>query len=352
MEKYDCDILVVGAGPAGSCAAIEASRAGVNVIIAERRSKIGIPVRCAEYIPAQLVGEVNLGTKYVVQKLEGIRTYLPDESIHEIKAPGYTINRDIFDQTLADHAETAGAKILMQAMVIGKENEEVLIRTKEKTFLKIRPKIIIGADGPYSRVGKWIESVNCNLIPAICTRGLLKNPIKKAEFYFHKDIACGYGWLFSKGLYANIGLAKKTQIKNEISLSESLRQFLKRLICEGKIISSKAELFGGWVPVEQIRNIVKENILLAGDAAGHAHPVTGAGIAFAVIGGKMAGKWAALAVKENILSLLSEYEKEWREFFGVTFNKAYQRRALMEANWNGLDSIIKRCWVSFREYYG
>jgi geranylgeranyl reductase family protein len=351
MKEYKCDILIVGAGPAGSSAAAEAVKSGANVLVVERRKKIGVPIRCAEYIPAQLKGEVNLGSKYIVQRIKGIRTHLPDGSKHEIKAPGYTINRDVFDQSLATHAEIKGAKILKQVMVIGKERKEVLIRLKEETIIRVKTKVIIGADGPNSTVGKWIGSINKNLIPAIQTRILLTEPIEFSEFYFNKDFFGGYGWLFPKGNYANVGVAKKMRDTSRMSLSETLKKFLDYLIAQGKIIPSWSGFSGGWVPAEKARIIAKENMLLAGDAAGHAHPVTGAGIAFAVIGGKMAGKWAACAVKENDLSVLSEYEKEWMENFKETFNTAYRKRTFMESNWNELDAIIKKCWVAFKEYY-
>ena len=56
MKKNRCDILVIGAGPAGSTAARMAAEKGAHVIVIERKASIGIPVRCAEYIPAQLPG--------------------------------------------------------------------------------------------------------------------------------------------------------------------------------------------------------------------------------------------------------------------------------------------------------
>ena len=59
MKSTTCDILIIGAGPAGSSAAISAAisaaRNGLDVIVVERRAEIGFPVQCAEYIPAPLV---------------------------------------------------------------------------------------------------------------------------------------------------------------------------------------------------------------------------------------------------------------------------------------------------------
>ena len=65
----------------------------------------------------------------------------------------------------------------------------------------------------------------------------------------------------------------------------------------------------------------------------------------------MAGKWAARAVEKGSLELLSEYEKEWQGFFGMTLERGHRRRQLLEKEWNRLDEIIKHCWIAFREYY-
>ena len=76
MKTLTCDILVVGAGPAGTSAAREAASKGACVIVVESRAVIGVPVQCAEYIPAPLLGEVCLRPDFVVQPLRGMKTLL------------------------------------------------------------------------------------------------------------------------------------------------------------------------------------------------------------------------------------------------------------------------------------
>ena len=79
----------------------------------------------------------------------------------------------------------------------------------------------------------------------------------------------------------------------------------------------------GRIPAEAPRAIAGGNILLAGDAAGHTHPITGAGIVQAVIGGRMAGKWAARAVESGDMNNLANYESEWMDFFGKHSTEAF-----------------------------
>ena len=61
------DVLIVGAGPAGCSAARAAAQTGASVALVERRSAVGLPVRCAEYIPAMLVGQADVGKGYIAQ---------------------------------------------------------------------------------------------------------------------------------------------------------------------------------------------------------------------------------------------------------------------------------------------
>lgn len=77
MGKLHYDILVVGAGPAGAAAARTAARTGVSVLLVERKNKVGLPVQCAEYIPAMLLGKLNLGREFVAQSVRGMKTFRP-----------------------------------------------------------------------------------------------------------------------------------------------------------------------------------------------------------------------------------------------------------------------------------
>jgi len=135
------------------------------------------------------------------------------------------------------------------------------------------------------------------------------------------------------------------------SVKKTLDYFLARLSEQGTIRGKPFRSFGGWIPASPAEKTVHENIILAGDAAGHTHPITGAGIFNAVKGGRMAGRWASRAVIKNDLKLLDGYEKAWLEFFGMTLDRAFKRRQLLEKEWGRLDEIIRHCWVAFREYY-
>ncbi|MGC8490994.1 MAG: geranylgeranyl reductase family protein [Syntrophobacteraceae bacterium] len=350
MRTLTCDILVVGAGPAGSSAAREAASKGASVIVVERRAAVGVPVQCAEYIPAPLLGELGCGRGFVVQSVKGMRTFLNGRLLQQIAAPGYTIRRDVFDRTLADKAERSGAGILLSTSAFAGGDGEVMVREKGGALSRVRAKVIIGADGPRSKVAGWIDCTNRNLMPAVQARMTLEHPMEYTEIFLDDRIYGGYGWLFPKGSEANVGVGMRVRGKG-CEIGRVLFDLLARLCSEGKISGRPLDIVSGWVPVEPAGAMRAGNILLAGDAAGHAHPITGAGIPQAVIGGNMAGKWAAHAVDRADWGKLAGYESEWREFFGETLEKASSRRRLLESKWDRLEEIVKYCWVTFKEYH-
>jgi flavin-dependent dehydrogenase len=112
---------------------------------------------------------------------------------------------------------------------------------------------------------------------------------------------------------------------------------------------------GGSIPCEPFRRTFFGNTLLVGDAAGHAHPITGAGVLNAVIAGEIAGRIAAEAVHRGNLRYLEKYEIECQEVFGKSLAYSALKRGLLEKNWNepGIDfgDLIRKTWVGFKEYY-
>lgn len=353
MKDIGCDVLIVGAGPAGTSAARAAAAQGIRVVVVERRPVVGVPVRCAEYIPAPVVGELDLGTSYIVQRIRGMRTMLPNGRVKEIRAPGFTIHRDRFDQTLAEAAVQAGARMLLAARAVGRENRTVYVKSADGSRTRIDARIIIGADGPHTTVGKWVGASNRHLLPAVQARVPLRHPMDVTEVYFDHNVYGGYVWLFPKGDHANVGLGIRRSERSPADLRQLLHRYLDRFHRDGKIENSVLAYTAGWLPADRPRGIVHENIILAGDAGGHTHAVTGAGVFHAVVCGRMAGNWAALAVKANDPKVLIGYEAEWRDLLEDVLERACLRRKTLEAEWDErLDDVIPRCWVAFKEYYG
>ena len=347
------DLIVVGAGPAGSTAAREAAQRGLKVLLIDRRQRIGIPVQCAELVSQWIFRHVPFDSRAIVQSVEAMAVHLPDGTSFRMKSPGYMLDRSLFDKDLATSAVLAGAELSGGTKALDTSSEGILIQCGSRKEW-VRSKVIIGADGVHSSIARSILLSPTKELRALQYEVALFEPQSHTDIYFHLDYEGGYAWFFPKGKTANAGIGV---IPSKSSLlPELLDHFLNHLKDSGKLprieIVSKT---GGSIPCEPRKQTVFGNTLLAGDAAGHAHPITGAGILNAVIGGQIAGKIAAEAIVREDLGHLSRYEIEWREVFGNSLQYGFSRRNFLEENWNRKDfdfnELIRKTWVGFKEYY-
>jgi len=341
-----CDILVVGAGPAGSSAALEASKAGTRVLMVEKKKTIGQPVQCAELLPKSSILQLKVTRRSIVQEIKRARIFPPQGEYFEEDFSCYMLDRTVFDKELAVQAVNEGARILVKTCCISKKGEKVILRRGSKRT-EVFPKVIIGADGPRSTVGKWITSVNREFCIALQYEVPLIAPSDCVEFYFDHEFFGGYGWLFPKGKVANVGVVVRFGEKTGPSdlMYNLLNKFMRKLQRKNKVKESPVSITGGLIPVGGPLHTVKENIILAGDAAGQADPITGSGIVQALLCGKIAGKTAAEAVRKNDLHILYEYEVKWRYLFENDLKRTFAKRQFLESHWDELDSIIRKGWI-------
>ncbi|MFH1526466.1 MAG: NAD(P)/FAD-dependent oxidoreductase, partial [Bacteroidota bacterium] len=122
MTNKEYDIIVVGAGPAGSMAARFAAEQGVSVLVLEKDRDVGYPVRCGEAISKAGVEEfIPSNDKFIASKIDKFSMLSPDgtELIIPLEESGYILERRIFDYELAKTAVSAGAEIITRAYVNG-----------------------------------------------------------------------------------------------------------------------------------------------------------------------------------------------------------------------------------------
>ena len=163
---HDYDVVVVGAGPGGSTAARSCAEEGLRVLMVEKRQEIGAPVRCAEGVSkSELSSLVEVKKKWIAKEVQGAKIYSPDNTLITLSAEqagnevGYILERKIFDRWLAKQAARAGADVLVKTAAVGVEKEKDGLRVKLRRageFFEVTVKMIIGADGVESRVGKWM----------------------------------------------------------------------------------------------------------------------------------------------------------------------------------------------------
>jgi len=330
MRHISSDVVVVGAGPAGSLAARTAAERGVNVLLLEEHPEVGLPVFCAEGLNIKGIEDAGLEAKppIVSQVIHKARIYAPDKNYVELtssKWEGYTLNRDAFDSALAEKAVMAGAELRTSTKVtdvIREGNEVVGVRALDDDgSLEVKSKVVIGADGHASTVRirsgflRWFPEVT----PCAQYRlgGLeLENP-EINECYLGRKIAPGgYAWVFPKSSeVANVGVGVRKY--NDGPPIDYLRKFVDS---DPRFRDAEILLVnGGLCPTSgTIDRIVDNGVMLVGDAAGQLIPLTGAGIHLAVMAGKMAGEVAAEAVEEGDASAekLQRYVHRFDDIWG------------------------------------
>jgi flavin-dependent dehydrogenase len=270
-----------------------------------------------------------------------------------MKGPGYLLDRSIFDKELVASAVLSGAKISIETRAVGLSPEGLVVEQGSKKEV-IRSKVFIGADGVHSFIARSVGRSPLKTIVGLQYEVVILEPQSQVDIFFHKDYEGGFAWLFPKGETANVGVGvipKKTNL-----LQGLLDHFLDRLVVSRKLSSIEiVAKTGGSIPSGKPQQTVFGNTLLVGDAAGHAHPITGGGILNAVMGGEMAGRIAAEAIDRGDLRYLENYEMEWRETFGKTLSYGALKRELLEENWNksevDFEGLIRKTWVGFKEYY-
>jgi len=353
-DKFYPDVLIIGLGPAGAAAAARASQCGLEVLALDRRRVSGIPVQCAELVPAMIGQDAELSARAITQPVTRMVTHVETEpSDEKVLFPGYMINRFEFDQLQVKAAVTAGADCRFGVPVSCLRADGAV---QTKTGMVIRAKVVVGADGPLSIVGRAINQKNTELVYARQVSVPLNASSDATEIFLSADIPGGYGWLFPQRKRANVGVGVDAGWRHR--LRPLLHAFLGELSSKGWIENSANAETGGAIPVGGMLMPYATHgdrlILLAGDAAGLTNPVTGAGIQAALVSGRLAGECAEAWVEGN-REAPSEYTQELTETFGASIDRAqYKRQRLVESRVarNGpTKQELRDSWIAYPSYW-
>ena len=345
-----CDVLVVGAGPAGCVAAGEAAQAGVSVILIEKRKTPGVPVRCAEFAPRAAGRFIKPAPAFVTQSISGMDSILPHEEDHTTPVNGMMLRRDRFEQALAEKAVTAGVRLELETKLRAITGHLALLSTPGGD-VQVDAKVIVGADGPLSKVGGSIGAINKRLVPCAQYRMLLREPSDRTKVYFLPFIPGGYGWVFPQGDEANVGVGVDTRL--EKNPRPALDRFVRFLIDQAVVHPDILRVSGGYLPAGGLVRLWRDRVVLAGDAAGTCHPITGAGIYNALLSGEMAGKAAARAVLSSSVEPLRSYAVELASFLGPSLGWAAVKRKHLAEKWKSerFSDMIRSNWIAYKDYY-
>jgi digeranylgeranylglycerophospholipid reductase len=304
-----------------------AAEQGQSVLMLEKDRDVGYPVRCGEAVSRAGVQEfIQPDTRWISTVIDKFSFNAPDgtEVILPLPDIGYVLERRIFDYELARTAAAAGAQILTRAYVNGLILEGGTVGGVKYEYQGVQhqtnSKIVIAADGVESRVGRWvglethIDFRDMESAVQVTASNINVDP-NTLYFYFGSQVAPnGYFWVFPKnGNLANIGLGISGIIGKKKSALSYLNDFMQKNYPAAPILTSIA----GGVPCSiTLKKISALGIMLVGDAARQVNPLSGGGIASGMIGGSIAGRIAADAVKMNKFEHILSYDSAWHNWLG------------------------------------
>jgi len=320
--KSQFDIIVVGGGPSGSTAARTASEKGANVLLVEENVCCKKSTRCTGLISLRAFEGSGAGWDCVLRKIRGAFIHTPGGrrlSLDGKDIKAVVIDRNRFDQELLRKAEQAGVKVRAGTKAVGLEGNKVKLQEDGLEEI-VKAKVIIGADGPHSKIAKWSGLPSPQKLLPTIQAIVLHKPVREdfVEVYLGRDIAPNF---FAWTVPAPDGLARVGLASDK---KGSLRAHLNRLL-ENRLSNKIIEIGTGVIPLGPAAKTVTHHVMLVGDAAGQVKSTSGGGIYTGMLCARMAGEVAAKCVFDGDASAeaLSEYERRWRSllqkelFFGL-----------------------------------
>jgi len=348
------DVLVVGLGPAGGSAALMAAKAGLTVLAVEKKKQAGKPVQCAEFIPLPM-SQYAADTPVRTQTISGMKTFLPSGEKEMTEFPGLMIDRQKFDENIANNAAQAGAQVVfgaaVQSLDLAQKKAKISL---DKEDIDVTYKYVIAADGPHSIVAKHLGLPSLKVVNTRQYTVPLLKPFADTDIWVSDEFPGGYAWLFPKGDWANLGLGADKKFEQD--LKKPLDKLHQQLINQGIVGEKITYRTGGAIPVGGMREhlVIDDCYVFTGDAAGLTHPITGAGISAAV----QSGEWAGSAIAKfsgGEADALDDYEEEVRDQYEVTLNRAIEKREWLEQFWHTQhaqdDEVMRVGWIAFDEYF-
>ncbi len=313
MTGNHYDVIVVGGGPAGATAAYELASEGVQVLLLEKerlpRYKCcagGFPLKAARLL------DLDLSSAYDMEVTKARCTYRGGSAVLMDfgRVVGWTVMRDKLDYLILKGAMKAGAHVVdcQRVREVEIRSDRAFVRTAGREYSAF---IVVGADGANGIVARSVGLMKQRrLAVAVESEITVKQHILEAKrgcVYFDLgSVPGGYGWVFPKKEHLSVGVGefqgKPTKLK------ACLSNFLRILDLPSNV--QQARVRGHLVPLGGVdRPLHRERVLLLGDAAGLAEPMTGEGIYYAIKSAKLAARVIDHCLQDNSLDL-SRYTQQ------------------------------------------
>jgi digeranylgeranylglycerophospholipid reductase len=326
-----CDVLVVGAGPAGSMAALTAASLGLRTVLLEEHPEVGCPTHCTGKLSVHAFQRFALPESLIQSPLRAAALYAPDGTVARVRRPtidSYVVDRDLFDRYLASRASRAGAEVMTgaRARTVVRENGRLRVDVDRRdACLSIVASLVIDAEGANPVLPPQL-GINPRRTLVHGLQYEMEDVVLEEEdapaLYFGRDVAPGFfAWLMPIGSgRGRLGLAVDPRQTGRPPL-----HFLERLMATHPAVAPRVtrarvtRKLAGRIPILGLRRPTwTAGMLVAGDAAGQVKATSGGGIYFSMLAGEIAARAAAryLGGGPQARGALPAYEAEWNMAFG------------------------------------
>ena len=331
-KRYDCDVAVIGAGPAGSRTARNIAAQGFRVKLLEEHRRIGVPSHCSGLISLRTLAEAEIGEEAIIHRISG--AYVHTAGGRELALGGedvraVAIDRVRWDETLCQQAQEAGAE-MVRARLVRVEREDgglQLHAQRDGHDLTFTARLVVGADGAHSRVARSLglpwprEKVYC-----LGIEGHLRLPREDfVHVFVGRKLAPGwFGWIIPVGddqVRVGIGChGTDRPIRCYRRLAEGFPHLFQNV--------EPCRWYGGTIPLNFAPRSYADNVLLVGDAAGQVKPFSGGGIYTGLVAARHCAAAAIEALEADDLSagFLARYQRRWKREIGRELIRSFHIR--------------------------
>lgn len=344
-SELSYDVVVVGAGPAGSSAAFSAAKNGMKVALIEKEESVAQTVRTSGVTWIDSIKEFGI-PEHCYNPIKNYSFCSPN---NQVTISSDTAKAAVLDvrktyRWLAEKAQRQDVELFLNTTVIDavrNPNWISLNATSSKDEIKFNAKIVIDASGFQSVVAKSLGHVSqWKRFGAGAEYEVGAENVDPETWYLmvgEQYSPAGYAWIFPLGkniVRIGVGVGKP---ESPIDPTERLKEIMDKKMGPiaklGKI--TPIEFHYGLIPNDGLsRKTVYDNLILVGDSAGQANPLVLEGIRYAIRFGRVAGEVAASAITKGDTSekTLASYEETWKKAILAKINSASK----VQTRWIGL----------------